>query len=520
MKEERFMVDRRGSQWKKYAGYGFLAFLVLAAVVVLVFMFVRNEDFSEITGKIWKALKPVVVGACFAYLMNPIMVFIEKGLRRVFYKFAKKITRANKAARAISIVLTVLFVLLIIAVLMYLLIPQLIETIKGIIDGMPEQIERVTEWYYSLELEETVFAEYIELAFVKGTEYVEDLVQNRLVSTATNVLTSVATGVKNVFGFLYNTVIGLIFSIYLLANKEKLAGIAKKILFATFKRKRANRILRITRACHIKCIGSFTGKAVDSVIIGLLCFVAMVIMDLPYATLISVFVGVTNVIPFFGPFIGAIPSAILIFFFNPIQVIYFGIMILILQQFDGNILTPKIVGDTIGLSPLWVLFACTFFGSLWGIIGMLIGVPIMACIYMIIKEIVEDKLHDRGLTTDTDEYIVLDYVDETELFRKEVETDKKISDKGLTPEELGIETIEELVENRSVPVPPAIIMSEGKTEPDRDKNVTDESLESDILEDLEADSAEDQLRQKSIQEDDSEDGKKKIRNKVKGIFKK
>lgn len=500
MKEERFMVDRRGSQWRKYAGYGLLAFLVLAAAIVLVFIFVRDEDFSEITGKIGKALSPVVVGACFAYLMNPIMVFFEKGLKRFFYKFAKKLTRANKVARVISIILTVIFVLLIIAVLMYLLIPQLVTTIKGIIDEMPEQIENVTEWYYGLELEETVFADYIEIAFVKGTEYVEDLVQNRLVSTATNVLGSLATGVKNLFSFLYNTILGLIFSIYLLANKEKLAGLAKKILYAIFKRKRANKILRITRACHIKCIGSFTGKAVDSVIIGLLCFVAMIIMDLPYATLISVFVGVTNVIPFFGPFIGAIPSAILIFFANPIQVIYFGIMIIVLQQFDGNILTPKIVGDTIGLSPLWVLFACTFFGSLWGIIGMLLGVPIMACIYMIVKEIVEDKLHDRGLTTDTDEYIALDYVDEIELFRKEVEVSRQISEDGLTAEELGIETMEELNENRSVPIPSDIIAD------DSDQAETDDTEDSD--------------EGTSEEGEESEGNKKKLRNKVKGIFKK
>lgn len=485
MKEERFMVDRRGSNWKKYAGYGLLAFLVLAAVVVLVFIFVRDEDFSEITGSIRKALAPAVYGFAFAYLMNPIMVFIEKGLRRFFYKFAKKITRANKWARAISITLTVIIVLLLIGFLMYLLIPQLVETIKGIIDNMDTQIENVTNWYYGLNLQDTALGGYIEVGFRKATEYMEDFVQNRLVSTATNVLGSVAVGVKNVIGVLYNIIIGLIFSIYYLAAKEKMAGLAKKILFATFKRKRANKILRLTRQCHVKCIGSFSGKAVDSVIIGLLCFVAMIIMDLPYATLISVFVGVTNVIPFFGPFIGAIPSAILVFFANPHQVLPFLIMILILQQFDGNILTPKIVGDTIGLSPIWVLFACTVFGSLWGIIGLLIAVPLMACIYMIVKEIVEEKLHNKGLVTDTEEYIVLDYVDETEFFRKEVET-AQVDDKGVTAEQLGIAPRE--AEDEEI----------GSTD-DVDKE-TDKEAES--------------------EDSEESDTKDKLVNKVKGIFKK
>ena len=423
MREERIMVDRRGSQWKKYFGYGLTAFLVIAAAVLLVFVFVRKEDFSDLTGSIGKALAPVVMGAVFAYIMNPLMVFFEERLKLFFYKHSKRISKANRSARSVSIIITLIVVLLLIGFLIYLLVPQLVSTITDIINNRYEMVDNVENWYYGLELEDTKAGEYLEVGFQKATDYVNDFVDNKLVDTVTNVLGSVAVGVKNVLGTLYNVLLGLIFSIYILSAKEKLAAISKKILYATFKRRTSNKLLRITRACHTKFTGAITGKIVDSIIIGLICFVAMLIFDIPYPTLVSVVVGVTNVIPFFGPFIGAIPSAILIFFASPVKCLYFLIMILVLQQFDGNVLTPKIVGNTIGLSPLWVLFACTVFGSLWGVVGMLIGVPLMASIYMIIKEIVEDKLHYKGLETDTDYYQTLDYVNETEMFCRVIDTE-------------------------------------------------------------------------------------------------
>ena len=233
----------------------------------------------------------------------------------------------------------------------------------------------------------------------------------------TDIMKPVLSGAKSVFGVLYNTFIGLIFSIYLLGYKEKLAGITKKVIYAICKRKTANVIVRISRQCDTKFTTSFTGKILDSIIVGMICFLTMVIFRFPYAVLISVIIGVTNVIPFFGPIIGAAPCALLILFVNPLQCLYFIIMVIILQQLDANVLTPKIVGDTIGLSPIWVLFACVFFGSLWGVAGMLLAVPLMACIYMIIKEVIEYKLYRKGLELDTGYYTKLEYADETEIIR-------------------------------------------------------------------------------------------------------
>lgn len=423
MKEEKLMPDRRKGTWKKYWEYGLTAFLVIGAAVLLIFMFVKGESFAAFWGRISKAMAPVVIGAILAYLMNPIMRFFENRLKPLFYKRAKHINRAKKAVRVISIIITLLCVFLVIFFLMYLLIPELITTGKSVYDSFAsgEMIRNVTEWYRGLHLEESRFSDVIETAFDKGTAYLNDFVENKLVDTVTKVLGSVAAGVVNAVGVVYNVVVGLIFSVYMLGAKEKLIATMKKILYAVFKRRKANTFLRIGRACHHKFIDSITGKSFDSVIIGLMCFVLMYILDLPYKTLVSVVVGVTNVIPFFGPFIGAIPSALLIFFVSPVQCLYFLIMIFALQQFDGNYLTPKIVGDSIGLSPLWVLFACTVFGSLWGVLGMLIGMPLMGCIYMIIKEIVEDRLHKRGLMIPTEDYLELDSVDETEVFCRVVE---------------------------------------------------------------------------------------------------
>lgn len=425
MQEERVFVERRSGAWKKYIGIGLTAFFVLAAIVVVVFIFVRNEKVSQVMGSIGKALQPAVVGAVLAYLMNPLLNFFEGKLKRLFFKRARNFTRARKAARAIGIFITLVFVLAIIGILAYLIIPELTATVSQLVDEMPAYGVSLQEWLTGLTFENETIQEAVTVGVTKVSEYVEDLISNRLFETLGGVLGSVFTGIWNVFSVVYNLVIGLVFSVYMLAAKETLGAQSKKIIYSMFKRRRANTILRITRACHLKFTNSFTGKIVDSAVVGVICFVAMTIMDLPYALLVSVIIGVTNVIPFFGPWIGAIPSALLIFVVDPMECLYFIIMIIILQQLDCNVLTPKIVGDTVGLSAFWVLFSCIFFGSLWGVVGMLVGTPVMASIYMIVKEIVEEKLHKRGLMTETADYAGLEAVDETEVYTRVVEVDEE-----------------------------------------------------------------------------------------------
>ncbi len=416
MGEEKIVKDRRaGGHWKKYVGYGITAFLVIAAAVFLIFIFVRQEDFDATVDRIKTAFAPIIYGVVFAYLMNPLMNFFEEHLKNFLYRHAKKITRAKRTARVISIILTLIVVFLLITVIIYMFVPELTATVSSLIEELPEQTERFMAWYNEFINDGSTISTYTADTLEKLITYLEDFVNNDLLDYATNILSFLATGIWSVFSIVYNIVIGLIVSVYILYSKETFSCQAKKILYSMFKRRRANTILRVTKQCHFKFTGSITGKIVDSAIIGILCFVGMVILDMPYKLLISIIVGVTNIIPFFGPFIGAVPTAFLILCVDPWKCLYFIIFIIILQQIDCNLLTPKIVGDTIGISAIWVLFACVVFGSLWGLIGMLLGVPLMACIYMIIKEIVEYRLQKKCLDTATDSYIGVDHVNEQEV---------------------------------------------------------------------------------------------------------
>ncbi|MCR5726326.1 MAG: AI-2E family transporter [Lachnospiraceae bacterium] len=438
MEKEKVIRERRNeSLWKKYGGYGVTAFLVIVGAILIIFIFLRFDQFSEVVGKVMRALSPVIIGIVFAYLMNPLMNVFENGMKRVVYKHARKITRAKKFCRVVSLILTMVILFGLISVIIYMLIPELTDTVmgtettEGLVDILPKQSENLRVWLQDVLNGDSKIASMAKEAFERAAEYLDDFVNHRFINYTSDILSYIASGVWSVFGIVYDIVIGMIFSVYILLSKETFAGHAKKIIFAMFRRRKANAIVRITKQCHGKFTGAITGKIVDSIIIGVLCFIGMMIMNIPYRLLVSVIVTVTNVIPFFGPYIGGVPSAFLILCADPVKALYFVIFLIILQQFDCNFLDPKIVGGSIGLSPFWVLFSCVVFGALFGLPGMLLGVPGMACFYMITKEVVEYKLKRRGLRTDTDYYIDADSVDEQEL----VLVDPKMEPVRITPEE-------------------------------------------------------------------------------------
>ncbi|MCR5829920.1 MAG: AI-2E family transporter [Lachnospiraceae bacterium] len=414
--KEKVIVDRRGSgAWKKYIVWGVTAFLVLAAAIVLIFLFVQKEDFSDIFGKLTSALSPVLVGGLLAYVMNPLMSFFDRKISRFLLKRVKKKKRALSFSKGLSLILTLIVVVLIIGVLVYMLVPEITSTVNRLANEVPGQAEAFLDWFNDTVGDGSWFGNLLKGIVEKITVWVEEFIDNGLLSFTGGVLESVATGVISVVSVVYTIVIGFVFSIYILLAKERFTASAKKVVFALFKRRRANRIVRTARDCHRKFTGAITGKILDSAIVGILCYVGMTLFNFPYTALISVIVGVTNLIPFFGPYIGAVPSALLILFVDPLQCLWFVIFIIVLQQIDCNILDPKIVGDSIGLSAFWVLFSCVVFGSLFGIKGLLLGVPTMACLHMIFGEIMDNKLHKKGLPTQTDEYLAIDRVDETEI---------------------------------------------------------------------------------------------------------
>ena len=248
-------------------------------------------------------------------------------------------------------------------------------------------------------------------AVKKGTDAIENFWQTDVLTKVQTYLTSITSGVIYGVKLVLNILIGLIISVYVMASKETFAGQAKKMIYAIFKPVRANIIVETVRKSNEIFGGFISGKILDSAIIGVIAYIVLAIMKMPDSILIAVIVGVTNIIPFFGPFIGAIPSFVIIVLQDPMKGIYFLIFIVILQQIDGNIIGPKILGDSTGLSSFWVVFAIMVFGGLWGFPGMLLGVPIMAVIYYIVQRSISYFLKKRGLSDQTSEYIYLTRVD-------------------------------------------------------------------------------------------------------------
>ena len=259
------------------------------------------------------------------------------------------------------------------------------------------------------------FGGYVSKTLDKFSEQLEEWLNHIIPGTATLIKT-VSISFINVLDVLWDFVIGFIISIYVLASKEHFAGQAKKLVYALFEKETANKVISNFRFTHRTFIGFLSGKLVDSLIIGVLCFIGTSLMKTPYAMLISLIIGVTNIIPFFGPFLGAIPSAILIFVvdpMHPLNCVYFALFVLALQQFDGNILGPKILGSSTGLTGFWVIFSITLFGGLFGVIGMIVGVPIFAIFYAAVRAVVSAMLENKDMPTNTVQYENVDYIDET-----------------------------------------------------------------------------------------------------------
>ena len=245
----------------------------------------------------------------------------------------------------------------------------------------------------------------------KGSDALQNWIKQDLLTKVNEVMSNLTVGIINFVSEILNFLIGLIVSVYILFSKETFSAQSKKIVYAVLRTDHANMILHLTKKSNEIFGGFIIGKMIDSIIIGILCFIGTSILKMPYAMLVSVIVGVTNVIPFFGPYIGAIPSAVLIALADPMKGIYFLIFILLLQQFDGNILGPKILGNSTGLSAFWVIVSILLGGGLFGILGMLFGVPTFAVVYYIIKLLLDNQLEKKKLPTDSDCYNGDSYVD-------------------------------------------------------------------------------------------------------------
>ena len=394
---------------RPYLAIGLTAVLVVMICIAIFFVVFRFDGLFAGFRTIIQSLQAIIIGGIVAYLLNPIMKWCEQFLLK--RKKSKELTKKQQQKiRAISVAFAMAVFLAIIAVLIRLLIPQLIVSIEDLITSMGDKVQSLMDWINRFLKQDSPAAGYMDTLINEASAYLEKWLRKNVMEQS-DFITNITTGVYNVVKVAFNAIIGLIISVYVLMTKEKFIGQAKKIIYAIFRPRYGNVVMEVFRKADDVFGGFFIGKIIDSLIIGCICFVGLAILRMPYVALISVIVGVTNIIPFFGPYIGAIPSFILIFLVDPMKGIYFIIFIIILQQVDGNVIGPKILGNTTGLSPFWVIFAILLFGGSFGVIGMLFGVPIFAMIYYIVKRIVEHILKKRRLPEETEQYIELDTVD-------------------------------------------------------------------------------------------------------------
>ena len=422
----------------RYIAWGLTALAVVVASL-LVFSLLNNlNEVGRFFASIIHVLMPFIYGFVMAFLTAPAYNRVIRGLKGLAERYAKRkglsgegrqrfLRRTAVLARFLATVLSLVIILAVVTALIAMLLPQIISGITELCYSLPESAGSVASRLKRMldgenpEIEATVLALYDQLY-----ETVNSWISSDFLPNLNKYLSQMTTGVVKILVFLKNFFIGLIVMVYGLNMKELLAAQCKKTIYALFPLPTANDI--VTEVRYVKTVFSnfIIGKLIDSCIIAVICYICMSIMKMPYSLLISVFVGVTNVIPFFGPFIGAIPGAFILLMVSPLQMLQFLIFILIIQQFDGNILGPRILGSTTGLSSFWVLFSILFFGGIWGIVGMVVGIPTFAVLSRLFQRLLSHLLERRRLSKDTGDYQKVQCIEkagETYCYRRIPESD-------------------------------------------------------------------------------------------------
>jgi len=379
----------------KYTTIAVYSFIVACASITFYLVASEIKAFQLKISQITSTLMPFIIGFVMAYLFNFILKFYEERL----FEFPSLKKSKRKVKRGIGLLLTYLTVALFIYLFLIFVFPQLVSSIVGLANDIPTYISNITSLVNEFNSKYEIQEEYYKLLVEQWEKYKDSIIR-----FVTNLIPILGNITKTILSSVWNIVLGLIVSIYLLIDKERFFSLGKKITKALFSEERANRIIELSHRSN-KIFGNFlSGKILDSIIIGILTFIVLTIVKMPYTILVSFIVGITNIIPFFGPFIGAIPSAIIIFFVSPIKSLWFIVIIFIIQQIDGNIIGPKILGDSLGISAFWILFSLLVAGKMFGFIGLVIGVPLFVLVYSIIKDIIENRLDRKGLPRETDKY--------------------------------------------------------------------------------------------------------------------
>ena len=386
--------------WTEQIKWGITAFLVLAATSLLFIIVSHLETINKNFNLFIQILMPIIYGAVLAYLMSPVYNFVVKTTEVLLAKlFRKKSKKQSTASSFLATICSLLFLAFIGGSLVSLLIPELTKSIYNLYTTLPDAINRSYERIQALLANYPEAREYVEDLYTEISAFFSSKPESAqtILGHLQNIAAFFRDGIWNTFTVVKNILIGLIVMVYLLNLKKTLKLQFRKLLFAIFSKEKAKSIIEELQYVHKMFGGFILGKIIDSVIIGILTFFVLSIMKMPYTLLVSVIIGVTNVVPFFGPFVGAIPCIILIMLSSPLQALYFAIAILAIQQLDGNIIGPKILGDSTGLSSFWVLFSIILFGGLFGFVGMIIAVPLWAVILNSIRRYANKRLEKKQI---------------------------------------------------------------------------------------------------------------------------
>lgn len=393
-KRETAAKQKEKFTWnRKYLTICLYAIIVVLASVIIIKAIMDWKTTKAYINELFSVVSPFIWGAFIAFLINPFVRLLDRGI----FGRIKWIKRKDKIRKALSLVFAYLFVLAVVVLACIYLLPQIGNSIAEIFGQIPKWIEEISAWIMKFE------EEHPDFNYVKINEYLNSFTPQLLdlsKNVVTNVLPLIFTTSVSVVKVVLNMLIAFMVSIYIISDRRLLINGFKKVLYATAPVKTGDFVMKTLRECYHIFSQFVFGKAIDSLIIGMICFIAMTILQLPFTPLISLIVGVTNMIPYFGPFIGAVPGAILIFMVSPLKALIFVVMIIILQQFDGLYLGPRILGETVGLRPLWIIFAITIGGSMAGVAGMFLGVPVVAVVAYLAGQLLERLIAKKNVDVD------------------------------------------------------------------------------------------------------------------------
>lgn len=404
-----------------------IVFVIGGFTLMLLNNLIRTADAGDLIKKINSALMPLYIGIVIAFLLCPIYNRIVgktfKLINRKAYssssgteaasevkKALKKGNRILIVSRVIGTIICLAILVLFVTLIAYLVIPELFNSIVNVMYKIPAGMTNLREWSHAHLSKYPPLIKQIDTITNTGTTDIIAWIQANILNVrdAGNLATQISNGLFHAMKTIINIVVGMLIAIYLLNFKDRIFAISRKIVAATCSEKRASGLFQFAYIINTTFIGYIVGRIIDGIIIGVITFIVMSIFGIPLPILCSVIVGITNIIPFFGPFIGAIPAALLITLESPIHAVYFLIFDLIIQQIDGNIIGPKVVGTAIGMSSFWVLIAVIVGGGLFGFLGMALGVPVFAVIYRYVNMAVTKKLENKEKALFSDDYYYLE----------------------------------------------------------------------------------------------------------------